>query len=116
MKFRLIQNEDWCGGGAIKDWTAKNNHQLVYTKLYKYEAVPNEIDADALIVLGGHQNPHTTVEECPYYVASKIRALIKKYVDANKIVVGFCLGAQLIGEALGAEYSHSPYQEVGYIK
>ena len=116
MKFRLIQNEDWCDGGAIKDWAAKNNHQLVYTKLYKYEAVPNEIDADALIVLGGHQNPHTTVEECPYYDASKIRALIKKYVDANKIVVGFCLGAQLIGEALGAEYSHSPYQEVGYIK
>ena len=116
MKFRLIQNEDWCDGGSIKDWAAKNNHQLVYTKLYKYEAVPNEIDADALIVLGGHQNPHTTVEECPYYDASKIRELIRKYVDANKIVVGFCLGSQLIGEALGAEYSHSPYQEVGYVK
>lgn len=116
MKFRLIQNEDWCDGGSIKDWAIKNNHQLVYAKLYRFETVPSDIDADALIVLGGPQNPHTTVEECPFYDASKIRALIKKYIDANKIVVGFCLGSQLIGEALGAEYSHSPYQEVGYVK
>ena len=116
MKFRMIQNEHWCDGGSIKDWAKQNNHQLIYTKLYEYEAVPNEIDADGLIVLGGPQNPHTTVEECPFYDASKIRALIKKYIDANKIVIGFCLGSQLIGEALGAEFSHSPYQEVGYVK
>ena len=116
MKIRLIQNIDWCDGGSIKNWAAKNCHQLIYTKLYKYEAVPNEIDADALIVLGGPQNPHTTVEECHFYDASKIRAIIKKYVDAQKIVIGICLGSQLIGEALGAEYSHSPYQEVGYVK
>lgn len=116
MKFRLIQNEDWCDGGSIRDWAAKNNHELVYTRLYKYEALPSEMDADALIILGGPQNPHTTVEECPFYDASKIRALVKKYIDANKIVIGFCLGSQLIGEALEAEYSHSPYQEVGHVK
>ena len=116
MKIRLIQNVNWCDGGAIKDWARQNNHQLIYTKLYEYEAVPSKIDADALIVLGGPQNPHTTVEECHFYDASKIRAIIKKYVDAQKIVIGFCLGSQLIGEALGAEYSHSPYQEVGYVR
>ena len=116
MKIRLIQNESWCDGGSIKDWAKKNNHQLMYTKLYKYESLPNEVDTDFLIVLGGPQNPHTTMEECPYYDASKIRALIDKYISASKIVIGFCLGSQLIGEALGAEYSHSPYQEVGYVK
>ena len=116
MRIRIIQNEDWLDGGCIVPWAKSNGHELVYTKLYKYEQVPAEIDADALFLMGGPQNLDTTMEECPYYDTSKTKALIKKYVDSNKIVFGICLGAQLIGEALGAKYSHSPYQELGFIK
>ena len=116
MKIRIIQHEDWLDGGCIVSWASKHNYELVYTKLYKYEQVPSEIDADVLFIMGGPQNPATTVEECPYYDTSKIKALINKYVSSNKIVFGICLGAQLIGEALGAKYSHSPYQELGFPK
>lgn len=31
-------------------------------------------------------------------------------------MIGVCLGAQLVGEALGAAYSHSPEREIGPVK
>jgi len=34
-------------------------------------------------------------------------------VNTGKAVVGVCLGAQLIGEALGAKFEHSPEREIG---
>ena len=116
MRIRIIQFEEWVDGGCILSWAHKHQYELVVTKLFKYESLPVEVDTDALFILGGPQNPATTLEECPYYDTSKIKALIKKYVDANKIVYGICLGSQLIGEALGAKFSHSPNKEIGAIK
>lgn len=116
MRIRIIQFEEWVDGGCIIPWANKHHYELVVTKLFKYESLPIEIDSDALFIMGGPQNPGTTLEECPYYDTIKIKALIKKYADANKIVYGICLGSQLIGEALGAKYSHSPNKEVGAIK
>ena len=116
MKIRVIQFEEWVDGGYIKTWAKEKGHELRYTKLFKYEELPTDIESDALIILGGPQNPGTTVEEYPYYDTSKIKPFIKKYMDANRIVFGTCLGAQLIGEALGAKYSHSPNKEVGITK
>lgn len=116
MRIRIIQFVDWVDGGYIITWAKEKGHELRYTRLFNYEELPSDIDSDALIILGGPQNPGTTVEECPYYDTSKIRPFIKKYIDANKIVFGTCLGAQLIGEALGAKYSHSPNKEVGFTK
>ena len=115
MRIRIIQFIDCLDGGCLVEWAKNKNHELVYTKLYKYEAVPEVVD-DALFIMGGPQNPATTLEECPFYDTKKIKDLINKYVSANKIVFGICLGSQLIGEALGATYSHSPYQELGFMK
>lgn len=115
MRIRIIQFEEWLDGGCLVDWAKKKSHELIYTKLYKHESIPEEVE-DAIFIMGGPQNPATTLEECPYFDANKIKALIKKYADSNKIVFGICLGSQLIGEALGAKYSHSPYQELGFMK
>ena len=51
------------------------------------------------------------IEESPY-LADEIAA-IKAALAQNKRVLGFCLGAQLIGEALGAKTARSPEKEVG---
>lgn len=40
-------------------------------------------------------------------------ALIAECVRAQKAVLGVCLGSQLIGEALGAKFGHSPEKEIG---
>jgi GMP synthase (glutamine-hydrolysing) len=63
--------------------------------------------------MGGPQSPATTIDECPHYDAKKEIEFIKKAIDQDKIVFGVCLGAQLIGEALGARFEHSPNREIG---
>ena len=72
------------------------------TNCWKYEEVPKAADADFLIVLGGYQCPATTKEECDYFDAGAEKQLIRKYDDAGKMVVGVCLGAQLVGGGNGS--------------
>lgn len=116
MKIRIIQHEEWLDGGEYNIWANKNNHELLWSKVFNFEEVPNEIDADMLLVLGGPQSPDTSREVYPYYDNQKEKELIRKYVSSNKIVIGSCLGAQLLGSALGAKHLHSPFLEVGYVK
>lgn len=116
MKIRIIQHEPWLDGGEYVEWAKRNGHKIMLTKCFDYEKIPQQIDADMLLVLGGPQNPVMVSEEYPYYHADQERALIKKYIDSGKIVIGSCLGSQLIGEALGAKYVHSPFAEIGYVK
>jgi GMP synthase (glutamine-hydrolysing) len=60
--------------------------------------------------MGGPQSP-TQIEKYPY-LQDEI-TLIKHAVKHNKVILGFCLGAQLIGEAMGGKTDRSPEKEVG---
>lgn len=114
MNIHFIQHEVFEAPGAYLIWAENNNHSIQFSKVYEYVPLPDSIDnIDCLIVMGGPQSPDTTTDECPYYNAPAEMALIKKCIDAGKIVIGVCLGAQLIGQALGAAYAHSPEKEIG---
>ncbi|WP_226000073.1 glutamine amidotransferase-related protein [Paenibacillus sp. BJ-4] len=85
-----------------------------YSRVYAGEKLPKSADEiDLLIVLGCPQDPSTTMEECSHFNAAAEIALINKCIKAGKAVLGVCLGAQLIGEALGAKHEHSPEKEIG---
>ncbi len=99
---------------AIEVWAKKKGHQISYTKLYQGDSFPSEVDnIDFLVIMGGPQSPATTLEECDYFDAKSESLFIKKVIDKNKAVLGVCLGAQLIGESLGAKFDHSPNREIG---
>ncbi len=116
MKVRFIQQESWVEPGEYLAWAERHGYEAGITKCWEYEPVPETADADLLVVLGGSQCPATTKEECPFFDAEREMALIRGYVEAGKMVVGVCLGAQLLGEALGAPYSHSPEPEIGAVE
>ena len=63
----------------------------------------------------GHRTLHTTLDECPYFDAKAERETIKAFIDHQRMVVGVCLGGQLIGEALGIPYEHSQHKEDGAV-
>ena len=114
MKLHIIMHESFEAPGAIETWAKHKNHEITYTRLYDGSTLPqNGGDIDFLIVMGGPQSPATTKEECPHFDAKKEIEFIKKAIDDGKIVLGVCLGAQLIGEALGAKFDHSPNREIG---
>jgi len=100
--------------GAIEEWLIKNNCKISYTRLYEGDIFPeNTNNIDFLIIMGGPQSPDTTVDECPHFNAKKEIAFIRNCIEENKFILGICLGAQLIGEALGAKFDHSPNKEIG---
>ncbi len=87
---------------------------MTYSRVYLNGEFPSTVkEIDFLIVMGGPQSPDTTVEMCPHFNSLAEQAVIKKAIQANKVVLGVCLGSQLIGEALGAKFEHSPEREIG---
>ncbi|MET3027626.1 type 1 glutamine amidotransferase [Flavobacterium sp. UW10123] len=114
MNIHFIQHETYEAPGAYQNWAKSRNHKISFSKVYENDVLPESADSiDMLIVMGGPQSPNTTLEECPHFNAKAEIALIQKCISAGKAVVGVCLGSQLIGEALGANFDHSAEKEIG---
>ena len=114
MKLHIIMHESFEAPAAIEIWAKRKKHKITYTRLYQGDTLPQNIDnIDFLIVMGGPQSPATTKDECPHFDAKHEIEFIKKAINDGKLALGVCLGAQLIGEALGAKFGHSPNKEIG---
>ncbi|MBI2079281.1 gamma-glutamyl-gamma-aminobutyrate hydrolase family protein [Candidatus Micrarchaeota archaeon] len=114
MKIHIIMHESFEAPGAIEDWAKQRKHEITYTRLYEGTKLQEIVEnIDFLIVMGGPQSPATTKDECPNFDAAQEIKFIRNAISAGKLVLGVCLGAQLIGEALGAKFDHSPNREIG---
>lgn len=115
MKIHCIVHEAFEGPGYLLEWARARGYNATLSRVYLDEPLPvDSDDFDLLVVLGGPQSPATSLMECAYFDSKKEQALIRQAIDSQKMVVGFCLGAQLIGEALGAHYHASPNKEIGF--
>ena len=71
------------------------------------------MDIDWLIVMGGPMGIYDE-ENYPWLCAEK--RFIKEAIDSEKIVLGICLGAQLIADVLGAKVYRNEHREIGWYK
>lgn len=112
MRIHIVMHESFEAPGAIELWAQKKGFQISYTRCYVGDTFPDTVDGfDFLVVMGGPQSPATTIS--PHFDPIHEVEFIKKAVNANKYLLGVCLGAQIIGEALGAKFDHSPNREIG---
>lgn len=110
MKIHAILHASFETVGTISNWAKDNDHSLTLTHSYANEELPELHDFDFLIIMGGPQSP-SQQNQYPYLTAEI--TLIQEAINAHKLIFGFCLGAQLIAEALGAKTLKSPEKEVG---
>lgn len=107
-------HESFEAPAAIETWAKEHGHALSYTRFYRNDSLPPTVDDfDYLIVMGGPQSPATSKAECPHFHARTEIEFISEAITKGKLLLGVCLGAQLIGEALGARFEHSPQREIG---
>jgi len=109
MRVHYLQHVPFEGPGTISDWATDRGHDLSGTHLYDGESLPDLDTFDWLVVMGGPMSVHET-DEYPWLAAEK--ALIRTAIDADKIVVGICLGAQLVAEALGGRVYEADTSEI----
>ncbi|MCS5455667.1 type 1 glutamine amidotransferase [Enterobacter asburiae] len=114
MHIHFIIHEHFEAPGAYEIWGKNRGCSLSYSRVYQGDPLPEDLEStDVLIIMGGPQSPATTLKECPWFDAQAEKRLIGRAIEAGKTVIGVCLGSQLIGEALGAAFCHSPEKEIG---
>ncbi|MBC8080725.1 MAG: type 1 glutamine amidotransferase [Gorillibacterium sp.] len=111
MNIHAVLHMDYEGLGAIECWLVERGHDLSKTKLYLGDTLPAVDSFDWLIVMGGAMNIYEE-EAYPWLIAEK--ALIREALKQNKKVLGICLGAQLLADALDAKVLKNKVKEIGW--
>ena len=114
INVHFIIHEAFEAPGAYEKWAEGKGYGISFSRVYAGEPLPqNTENLDLIIVMGGPQSPNTSLEECSYFDVRREVAAIQHFISGHKLVIGVCLGAQLIGEALGAKFENSPFKEIG---
>lgn len=112
MRIRYLQHVPFEGLGSIAAWARSREHDVAAVRLFAGEQAPEPDAYDLLVVLGG---PMNVDEEGRYaFLAPEKRALARA-IEADKPIVGICLGAQLLARVLGARVVRSPHEEIGWL-
>lgn len=111
MKIHYLQHVPFEGLGNIETWAKLQGHVLSSTHFYQDESLPNLEEFDFLVVMGGPMNIY---EENKYPWLVNEKKFIEQAIKYDKIVLGICLGSQLIADVLGAKVFPNPEPEIGW--
>lgn len=112
--FQHIRGE---GVGSLAAWLHAWEAEVTCTPFYDIPqgqgvvSLPKLDDVDLLIIMGGAMSVN---DEHLYPWLIDEKAWIRAYIEQQKPVVGLCLGAQLIANALGATVRTHIRKEIGW--
>ena len=111
MRIHHLQHVAFEGLGSIEPHLIAKGHQLSATHLYQGQPLPELHTFDWLIIMGGPMGIDDE-REYPWMAAEK--HFIRRAIDAGKIVLGICLGAQMIAHVMGAKVYPNGVRETGW--
>ncbi len=112
MKVHILQHESFESPGIIEDWIKEKKHSLSFTKFYENDKLPELDEFDWLIIMGGPMGVYDE-NKFPWLKAEK--EFIGHSIEKGKIVLGICLGSQLVAAALGAKVYQNKFKEIGWM-
>ena len=111
MRVHSLEHQPAEGPGRIADWAAARGHTLARTALSAGEAPPALEAFDLLVIMGGGMNIYQHRDH-PWLVAEK--EFLRRAIAAGKPILGICLGAQLLADALGGQVFQNAEKEIGW--
>jgi GMP synthase-like glutamine amidotransferase len=111
MRIGVLQHAAFESPGHIATWAAARGHEVALTRVFAGEALPRIDALDALVVMGG---PMSVRDEARHDWLAPEKRLIGDAIAAGKPVLGVCLGAQLVADALGARVYRNREREIGW--
>ena len=114
MEILVLQHINIEDPGFIKDLMIKDGVNITTIELDEGEKIPNNLNFfDGMLCMGG---PMDTWMEKDYPWLIEEKKKIKEFVvDLNKPYLGFCLGCQLLGEAIGGKVVKTNNPEIGML-
>jgi GMP synthase-like glutamine amidotransferase len=107
VAFQHAPNEPM---GLVEDILKEKGIEYAYVRVYETNEIP-KVDATHIVIMGG---PMGVYEEKEYPFLSQEKEMIRRVFD-DVPILGICLGAQLIANALGGKvYPHK--QEIGWFE
>jgi len=112
MKIAVLQHAAFEGPGEVTTWAQEHGHIVVIHHLYKGDPLPHLDAFDLLVIMGGEMNIYQ-YRDWPWLKPES--QFIKSALAAGKPAIGFCLGSQLLADALGSRVVQNPVLEVGWL-
>jgi GMP synthase-like glutamine amidotransferase len=111
MRAHCLQHVAFEGLGSIQPWLQEAGYEISYTRFFESAVLPQLEEIDFLIAMGGPMSVNDAVQ---FPWLSQEKTFIRSAVQAQKPVIGVCLGAQLIASAMGAQVYPNPCKEIGW--
>jgi GMP synthase-like glutamine amidotransferase len=111
MRLHFCQHVPFEDPPNIEVWAKEKGYPFTGTLLFRDEGFPEMNAFDWLIILGGPMNIY---EEKKYPWLVREKKFIAAAIQEGKIVIGICLGAQLVADVLGGKVTPNPQKEIGW--
>ena len=111
LRIHYFQHVPYEGLGCIENWALGLNHKISSTHFFENYTLPETDEFDWLFVMGG---PMGTYDEDKYHWLKEEKIIVEKAIKANKVIVGICLGSQIIANVLGASVYKNTEKEIGF--
>lgn len=111
MRLHYLQHVPFENPGSILMWAKENGHRITNTQLYNNEAFPRQDEFDWLVIMGGPMNIY---DEKTYPWLANEKVFIRESIAEGKVIIGLCLGGQLIADVIGGRVTKNLYKEIGW--
>lgn len=111
--LHCIRNQNSVPLGVVGEALAASDVPWRYVDPWRGDDLPDLTETSGLIVLGGAMNADQ-VEEFPWLADT--RTLMREAVEAERPLLGVCLGAQLLARSVGAAVTPAREREIGFRK
>jgi GMP synthase-like glutamine amidotransferase len=112
MFAHYLQHVPFEGLGSIESWLRIAGYYISNTRFFESTELPDIDEIDLLVVMGGPMSVNDELQ-FPWLVLEK--KFILDVIKSGKPVLGICLGAQLIANAMGAKVYPNPFKEIGWL-